>query len=109
MIKLQEAELTSVLPAYIKENTDVQAISYAFQMGMRKFSQYVASSALYGNIDTLPEFLLDLLSIETRCQYYEESLPIEIKREMIRNSLAWYFKSGTVSAVEELILSLIHI
>ena len=45
MIKLQEAELTSVLPAYIKENTDVQAISYAFQMGMRKFSQYVASSA----------------------------------------------------------------
>ncbi len=103
MIKLQEAELTSVLPAYIKENTDVQAISYAFQMGMRKFSQYVASSALYGNIDTLPEFLLDLLSIETRCQYYEESLPIEIKREMIRNSLAWYFKSGTVSAVEELI------
>lgn len=103
MIKLQEAELTSVLPAYIKENTDVQAISYAFQMGMKKLSQYVANCALYGNLDTLPKFLLDLLAMEMRCQYYEESLTIEVKREMIRNSLAWYFKSGTVSAVEELI------
>lgn len=103
MIRLQEAGLISVLPTYIKEDTDVQAISYAIQMEMRKLSQYVSNSALYGNIDTLPEFLLDILAIELRSQCYEESLTIEVKREIIRNSLAWYSKSGTVSAVEELI------
>ena len=103
MIKLREAELVSLLPPYIKENADVQAISYAFKLGMEKFLQYVQLSILYGAIDVLPGQFIDLLALELQSQYYDESLELDIKREIVRNSLAWYSKGGTVSAVEELI------
>lgn len=103
MIKLQDAELISVLPPYIKEDADVQAISYAFKLGMEKFLQYARISVLYGAIDVLPEQFIDLLALELQSQYYDESLDLGIKREIVRNSLAWYSKGGTVSAVEELI------
>ncbi|MCI8950029.1 MAG: phage tail protein I, partial [Lachnospiraceae bacterium] len=103
MIKLQDAELISVLPPYIKENTDIQAISYAFKMGMEKLMRYAEISALYGAVDKLPESLINLMALELQSQYYEESLDLKVKREIVKNSLAWYSKSGTVSAVEELI------
>lgn len=103
MIRLSEAELTSVLPNYIKSDVDVQAISYAYRLGMQKLLSYSVLSELYGNIDKLPDAILDLLALELRSQYYDESMAVEIKRNIIRNSLAWYAKGGTVSAVQEMV------
>lgn len=103
MIKLHDAELISVLPPYVKEDADVQAISYAFKKGMAKLLQFAETVQVYAAIDNLPEKLVDLLALELQCQYYDESMNIETKRGMIKNSLAWYSKGGTVSAVEEMI------
>lgn len=103
MIKLNEAELISVLPNFIKSDVDVQAVSYAYKMGMRKLLNYSLLSQLYGNVDNLPESILDLLALELRSQYYDESMDINIKRNIIRSSLAWYAKGGTVSAVQEMV------
>lgn len=103
MIRLSEAELTSVLPDYIKSDVDIQAISYAYKMGIQKLLSYSMLSELYGNIDNLPNTVLDLLALELRSQYYDESMDIGIKRNIIRNSLAWYAKGGTVSAVQEMV------
>ena len=64
MIKLQDAELISVLPPYVKEDPDVQAISYAFKMGIEKFLRYSKAASMYGAIDQLPEHILDLLALE---------------------------------------------
>lgn len=103
MIKFKEAELTSVLPYYIKNDVDVEAISYAYKMGMQKLLSFSLLSELYGNIDNLPDSILDLLALELRSQYYDESMDTTIKRNIIRNSLAWYAKGGTVSAVQEMV------
>lgn len=103
MIKLRDAGLISILPPFIKEDSDVQAVSYAFQMGMQKMLNLANLSSVLANIDELPEKILDLLAIEMRSQYYDESMDIEIKRNIIKNSLAWYAKGGTVSAVDEMI------
>lgn len=83
MIRLQDAELISVLPYYIKSDTDVQAISYAFKMAMQNAFRYSRWIMLYANVDELPHDILDLLALELRAQYYEESMDIEIKRNFI--------------------------
>ena len=103
MIKLQDAELISVLPPYVKEDPDVQAISYAFKMGIEKFLRYSKAASMYGAIDQLPEHILDLLALELQSHYYEETLEVEVKRGLVKNALAWHLKGGTVSAVEEMI------
>ena len=70
---------------------------------MQKLLNYSILSKLYGNIDNLPGNILDLLALELRSQYYDESMDITIKRNIIRSSLAWYAKGGTVSAVQEMV------
>ena len=103
MIKLNDAELTSVLPDYIKSDVDVQSISYAFRKGMSKMLTNAQYARMCGDIDTLPEALLDLMAIELQSQYYDESMDVKIKREIIKNTLAWYTKGGTVSTVAEMV------
>lgn len=103
MIKYEEAEIISVLPPFIKENVDVQAISYAVRKGMERLISFSKSTALYANIDFLGEELLDLLALELRTQYYDEGVSLSTKRQLIKNTLIWYEKAGTPAAVGELV------
>lgn len=103
MIRYQDAELTSVLPTHLKDDCDIQAISYAFQMATKKTIYYAELSSLLASIDKLDEGLLDLIALELGTQYYSEGMEIEKKRKLIKNTLAWYKKAGTPSAVAELI------
>jgi phage tail P2-like protein len=103
MIKLSEAELTTVLPPFIKEDSEVQAISYAFKKGMEKMIEFARLSTLYAEIENLPDEIIDLLALELQSQYYDDSMEIEIKRKIVKNSIAWYAKGGTVSAVDEMV------
>lgn len=103
MIRFKDAELISVLPYYVRSDADVQAISYAFRIGMSKLIAYAALSTLYGDIDSLPEQILDLMALELQSQYYDESMGIETKREIIKKTISWHAKGGTLSAVQEVI------
>ena len=102
MIKYFEAGPKDLLPtSWI--DTDEVAISYALQMAMSKLKTFIEKTRLYGDIDHMPEDILDLMALELRTQYYDETLEIEKKRDIIRNTLAWYEKAGTTSAVEQMV------
>lgn len=103
MIKYSDAELISVLPPYLKNSADVQAVSYAFRMAMSKVIRFSVTTSLYANVDNLDEDLLDLMALELRTQYYDEDMDIQTKRKLIKNTLAWYKKAGTPAAVAELV------
>lgn len=103
MIKLYDAEITDILPESIKAPAEVKAVSYAIKKAMQKFLDYCDNAYVYASIDTMPEFVLDLLAIEFNTQYYDTSLPISNKRELIKNTFIWWQRAGTPSTVEELI------
>ena len=95
-------ELIDMLPETMK-TPDVAAFSYALKMAVLKVLALQKRTSVYGNIDALPEDILDLLAIENRSPYYDNSLPIGTKREIIKNTLAWHSKAGSVAAVEEMV------
>lgn len=103
MINYVDSEITQILPSNLKYDKQVQAISYAIKNALRKAIQYSKLISVYAAIDNLPEEILDLIATESRSQYYDESLSISIKREILKKTLIWYYKAGTASAVEELI------
>ena len=103
VIRYEEAELISVLPPVLSNNPDNAAISYAYKMAMQKIILLSIRTSLYANIDKMDEEVLDLMALEFRAQYYDEGLPLEVKRKLIKNALAWYQRAGTKSAVNELI------
>ncbi len=105
MIKYSEAELLDLLPAAMKESDDVQAISYAIRKATEKLITFAKRTSLYGDLDQVPEDVLDLIAIELQTQYYATDLDINTKRDLVRNTMSWYAIAGTPSAVEELVRS----
>lgn len=103
MIKYEDAEIISVLPPILSSDPDIIAISYAYKMAMEKIINLSIQTLLYADIDHMDNEVLDLMALEFRTQYYDEGLPTDIKRQLVKNALGWYQRAGTPNAVKELI------
>ena len=104
MINLLDGELLDLLPASMKSDTDMVCLSYALKEITQDLLKTLSETRTQSFIDGLPERILDVLAVETNAMYYDESLPIQSKRSIIKASMsAWYARAGTPAAVEELV------
>lgn len=101
MISLYDAQITDILPEYLKSSDEVKALSYAVSCAMKRAIDHSRNISVYAVIDDLPENILDLLALELNTQYYEDSFSVHLKRNLIKNTLKWYQHTGTPAAVEE--------
>ena len=101
MISLTDSEIKDILPLNLAEQPEVQAISYAIKLSQKRILEKVLQSMIYAAIDDLPEKIVDVLAAELRAQYYDQALPIENKRQIVKNALYIYSKAGTPEAVEK--------
>lgn len=102
MIDIRGCEPCEIMPLALKENVQVQAISYALCETAQMILGKIDRASVYAGIDILPEQIVDLLAEEFRAQYYDTSLPLSEKRKAVKKALLWYCRAGTVSAVREL-------
>lgn len=102
MTNLYDGTLADLLQNQLKHNPEVEALSYAVLQETRRIMDEAKQTRTISMIDELPEEILDVLAVELRGPYYREELPIERKREIIKNSLAWYAKAGTPAAIAEM-------
>lgn len=104
MISFYDGQLTDILKAHnITDDPAVQALSLALREGTRMLYRYAQNCYIYCSIDTAPENVVDLLAAELRTQYYDQALPLDTRRALVRNTLIWYMTAGTPAAVEELV------
>ena len=104
MTKITEGELLDLLPSAMKKDTDMACLSYAIRQVTLELLGMLTRTQTQCFVDGLPENILDVMAVETNAMYYDQSLPIEAKRELIRASYsAWYARAGTPAAVEELV------
>lgn len=98
-------KLLEAFPEVLRENDNTNALGKAVADALVEAKDLILLLRLYTNLDELPERILDILAVELRTQYYDTALPIETKRTLIRNTLLWYKKAGTLSALRELVES----
>lgn len=103
MIKLYDSNITDILPEIFAYDPQVQALGYAINKAMQRLMDYCQNISIYAAIDTAPEQVLDLLAVELNTQYYDDTLNIDTKRALIKNTLIWYTNTGTPAAVTELV------
>lgn len=103
MTDYYNGQITDILPHNIADDPAVQALSAAVREGTRLLVHYASLCYCYCQIDTMPDKILDLMAVELRTQYYDETLDIETKRALVANTLIWYMTAGTPKAVEELV------
>lgn len=95
--------LTKLIPYSLQQDDILMAMAEAIEIQL--VGAYSDAESLYtlSIIDNLPEPLLDILAYEKHIDFYESTLPIDIKRELIKNNIRFHRKKGTPYAVEELI------
>lgn len=103
MIKLPDGEFKDYLPSAMKNDVDMICLSYALKKATERLLKYQKQTMVYNFIDTLPEQICDVLAVDLHSPYYSDLMTIEVKRNIIKNTLRWYAKAGTPEAVEELI------
>lgn len=103
MIKLPDGELRDYLPATMKNDVDMVCLSYAIRKETEQLVRYRKAAMIYHCIDSVPEPALDLLAVELRSLYYSDTLPVETKRSIVKNTLRWHMQAGTPGAVAEMI------
>ena len=103
MIKLQDGELLDLLPSQLKNDTDMICLSYALKNAMTDLMERSLGSMTQNFVELLPEQILDVLAVELRTPYYDQSMEIGKKQQLIRTTMSWYMKAGTAQAMKDLI------
>lgn len=55
------------------------------------------------NIDNMPEEIINLLAWQWHIDFWDTTLPLAIKRQLVKNSIPWHRRKGTPSAVKEIV------
>lgn len=91
------------MPDSLKHKPEAQAIGYAISNMVKKILDMCAKSGVYASIDLLDEEAVDLLAVELRAKYYGEWLTLEEKKEIVKKTILWHYRAGTLYAVQELV------
>lgn len=103
MIKLTDARLTDALPKTLAEQPWVQALAEASRKMRRRVMAYADRTRLFCDIDEASEEALDALAVELQTPLYKNDYPLTVKRQIVKNSMLYYIRSGTRGTVEELL------
>lgn len=103
MIKLTDARLTDALPKTLAEQPWVQALAEASRKMRRRVMAYADRTRPFCDIDEASEEALDALAVELQTPLYKNDYPLTVKRQIVKNSMLYYIRSGTRGAVEELL------
>ena len=106
MTKLRDGRLADLFRNSTKDSPELQALSYAVLAEKRRLMDLADKTRTMSMIDSLPENILDVLAVELRTPYYDEGYSIEVKREVIRNSVTWSSRAGTAGAAREMVAAI---
>ncbi len=100
MINIHEGQITDLLSNSLRHNPETMAVAYAVLQEKRRILALAERTRLMAAVDSLEERILDYLAVELRTPAYEDSLPLETKRTLIKGTLPYYASLGTPAAVD---------
>lgn len=103
MTDLRNTLLTDILPDIFDDQAELKAYAAAERKMRKIIYEYAEKTMIYRYMEKLPDAILDLLAEEIGAPYYDSTLPPEVKAELIRNTMPWKMRAGTVWAVQGMV------
>jgi phage tail protein, P2 protein I family len=103
MIDIYTVSVLDLLPPNLKQDPDMIAASKAVDTEFTLVVNEVKNCIILPRIDELGSDLVDLLAWELHVDFYDPTLSLEVRRQIVKNSTKWHRQKGTPAAVEELI------
>ena len=107
MANINEISLVDLLPPSIKDDSNVMAAAKSLDVELQKVLTAINSEIIIPNISNMPESVIDLLAWQYHVDFYDSTLPLEIKRSLVLKSIDWHKRKGTPSVVREMVSSVL--
>lgn len=102
---LKNINLLELQSRYMQEDKTTEAICGAINSKLISLSETLELCIIYSRIDELEDKILDELAWQFNVDFYDVSLNINKKRELIKNAIRWHKIKGTPAAVIEVATS----
>ena len=99
---LQSVSLLDILPPNLLADKQIHAAARTLDDELQKITAATRNALLLPRLDELSEEVIDLLAWQWHVDFYESSMSIETKRQLVRESIAWHRIKGTKAAVEKM-------
>ncbi|MEF3312604.1 phage tail protein I [Paenibacillus sp. GYB004] len=106
MIDIQTVSLLDMLPPNLRADPNIAAAAQSIDGEIQALNDKIRKLSYFDRMDSLSEEEIEELAWQYHVDFYDPSLPIEQRRELVKNSYAWHKRKGTPSAVEELIATI---
>lgn len=103
MTSIKDSRLISILPPNLQLDEEAISFCYALDNQIKKIIDLCGRLDIWSDIENAWEPIVDYLSVEMRTQFYDKTLPVEVKRTLVSSTMPWYEKSGTDEVVKEVI------
>lgn len=108
MMKLDNTELSRLLPSSIARDASILQIASAVSEAMNKTGRAIDNDFIMSQIDTLPEAVINSLAWQFHVDTYDMNLDIEQKRKLVKNAIKDHKYKGTSWAVKSVVEVLLN-
>lgn len=102
---IYEADFLRTLPGALTLDPKMRALATLMATKLHEISTEMKLVSIYQRIDELSEKVLDILAFDFNVDMYDYNYPIEVKREVIKNSFKTSKIKGTKFATEQALRS----
>lgn len=103
MIEISNVSMLDLLPPNIRRDPALKAAAKSLDGELKSITTAISKLSRYDRLDELTDVEADELAWELHVDFYDTSLPIAQKRELVKNAIRFHRRKGTPAAVEELV------
>lgn len=108
MADLNEISMLELLPESIAGDSNVIAAAKAIDIELKNVLIAMENTdIIIPNIGNMPESVIDLLAWQYHVDFYDATLPLDTKRQLVLKSVDWHKRKGTPSVVREMVSSVL--
>jgi phage tail P2-like protein len=101
--KLNEVTLLELLPPNLRGDPDIIAASAAVDKSFCAMLSMIKNVYTIADIDHASSDVVDALAVEMRCDFYDQTLPLESRRKLVKNAYLYKYLKGTPFAVQGIV------
>jgi phage tail P2-like protein len=100
---IYDVTLLELLPPTLKNDSDIIAASQAVDTGFWTLAGLIKTASIFADIDDAPSNIADMLAIEMAVDFYDQTLPLDTRRSLVKNGYVYKYYKGTAKAVKQIV------
>jgi len=101
MLDLKDITWLDLAPPNFRNTHHQKSLSYAIDQEFKRLITAVANVIVYSDIDHQNSDMLDALARQYTIKGYRDTMPLPVKRRLVKQAILAYIKAGTIPAVLE--------